>query len=206
MVVAATTVAVVATSVIAAGVGASALWVFEVLAATGVLVGLGVAFGALDRRPEGGRRWRRRASMPAADEHLSAAVADKLSELDPVEHRRLVLGSPWPTVIVGPTGVVVVSVADQASGTALARLAEVALLARGVVDAPPRTEPVNVHGLLVLPDGAPGASGSCEVDTVSLRELDAAIVGGDLVAMSTVDELFARLSGVLVPALRIDAV
>jgi hypothetical protein len=205
VVVVATTAVLVAASVLVAGLGSGASWVFEVLAATGLLVGLGVAFGALDRG-RSARRWARRPQHePPVPASLADDVAGRLARLDQVEHRRLDLGSPWPTVVVGPTGVFVVSVAARVVTPAIVRLEEVVLLASGVVSALEVDREVPVRGLLVVPPAETVAAASARVTSVTPDELDAAIAAGGLVPMSTVDRTFARLNGVLAPDLRIGA-
>lgn len=200
------TVAVVAASVIAAGVGAGTLWVFEFLAATGLLIGLGVAFGAFDRGGFLRRRGRRRPGAPSASPELAAAVLERIEALDRVEHRRLELGDPWPMVVVGPTGVSVIAIAERVAAPDVARLEEVVVVATGVVRSLALSRRVDVRGLLVVPDGETVLMMSARVHSVVASDLEAVIARGALVPMATVAELFARLSGALAPDLSADAV
>ncbi|MEX0836360.1 MAG: hypothetical protein WD010_09730, partial [Nitriliruptor sp.] len=104
--IAASAAAVVAVSAVVAGLGAGSSLVFETLALSGVILGIAVAFGGLDRdllvRSTRRREWGHPEVTPSS---LASAVTARLDALDPVEHRRLELGTPWPTVVIGPTGV-----------------------------------------------------------------------------------------------------
>lgn len=193
---------VVSTTIIAAGVGAGSPWVFEVLAITGLLVGLGVAFGVLDRGPSAPLR--RRYADPTPE--LSATVEAQLRALDPVEHRRLDLGAPWPTVVIGPTGVTVVAVASQVDVTSERRLRDVLHQVRGLTHARIDERTVEVRALLVVPDHLVPLTRGGEVQAVPVGELSDAVARGPLLPMATVTALFDRLSGQLAPDLQADAV
>lgn len=211
VVIVASSAVVVAASVIAAGVGAAAPWVFEVLAATGVLVGLGVAFGLADRgpsaRPRGrGSARRRRTREALVTPELSASLEEQLRALDPVEHRRLDLGSPWPTVVVGPTGVTVVAVADRVGPGAVARLRDVLLEVRRLAVTQVGERPIAVRALLVVPDHEVPAAEQGDVRAVAVADVAGVVARGPIVPMTTVTTVFAQLSGQLAPDLRADAV
>lgn len=202
----ASTAVLVAVSVIAAGLGAGALWVFEVLAATGLLVGLGVAFGAFDRGPSTSR-WQRGVREAPVNPELAASVEGVLRSLDPVEHRRLDLGSPWPTVVVGPTGVTVIAVAGKVGTSTAARAHEVLVQVRRVIRRHPGARPIAVRALLVGPtDQLTLHPRQGEVRAVSVAELADVVTRGPIVSMATVTALFAQLTGELAPDLHADAV
>lgn len=206
-VVVAASLALVALTAIVAALGSDARWVFEAIAATGVVVGVGAALGVLDR--ERLRRWRgRRRSIagPEVAAELTAAVLDQLDALDPVEHRLIGLGAPWPTVIVGPTGVIVVAVTGASPCPAVGRLSEVLGLAADVAASLPGSRTVEVRGVLVVPDGAAREPCADGVRHVRPDELGDAIARGHLLPMATVKVLYARLSGVVAPERRLDAV
>lgn len=204
----ASTAVVVAASAIAAGVGAGALWVFEVLAATGLLIGLGAAFGVFERElpgPRDGFPGGRFAARQAAPE-LSASVEEQLQALDPVEHRRLDLGSPWPAVVIGPTGVTIVAVADRVGADHLARLRDIMVQIRRSTRAQQQERRIVVRALLVVPDGEVPGAASAEVRVIPVADVAGAVAGGPILPMSTVTAVFSRLSGELAPDLQLDTV
>jgi hypothetical protein len=198
---------VVAAAVIAAGLGAGALWIFEVLAAVGLLVGLGAAFGVFDRRGRARRRRGHRTLLhPTASRRLSDAVDTQLGTLDPVEHRRLDLGDPWPAVIVGPTGVTVVAVSDRVSPAVVHRAREVLVEVRRIAAAQPRRRRVAVAAVLVLPDADVPPAPDPDVATVGVSDLHDVLARGPLVPMATVVALYTQLSGHLAADLHLDVV
>jgi virulence-associated protein VagC len=79
----------------------------ELMAVLGVLLGVGIAFGAAERRPRRGS-----SLLPPGrgepDGRLAARVVQTLTACDRIEHRRLEVGNPWPQLLVGPTGAIVV--------------------------------------------------------------------------------------------------
>lgn len=195
---------------VTAGLGVVPLRVFEVLAGVGLLVGVGAAFGAFDRDSAGGRG-HQSAGGAATSPSLAAAVDAQLRAVDAVEHRRLDLGEPWPVVVVGPTGITIVSVADRVADERVAQLRRVAEVARGVAASQPGVRPVAVVAVLVLPErelaaSALAASPLTGVSAVGVRGLSEVLVRGPLVPMATVIALFAQLSSQLGPGLRVDAV
>jgi hypothetical protein len=200
----------VAAAVLAAGLGVGAPWIFEVLAGVGLLVGVGAAFGAFDLRGERARRWTGHARRrPVASRSLTEAVDAQLHTLDQVEHRRLDLGDPWPVVIVGPTGVTVVAVADRIGVRTVARAREVAEVARDLAAARPSQRRVAVATVLVLPDGqaAPPPLERARltgIATVGVRDLPDVLARGPLVPMATVIAIFAQLSSRLGSDLRVE--
>lgn len=171
---------------------------FEVIAAAGVVLGLGVAFGALDRRPTASRG----GAGPVVPPQLAADVRASLAALDQVEHRQLDLGDPWPTVIVGPTGTAVVSVAAAVAGEPLERLLSVVAEVRGLVSSSDGQAAVPVQGLLVVPDVSKAGRLADGLRAITAEQLIDAVVRGPLLPMSVVAALFARLSGTLAPDLR----
>jgi hypothetical protein len=192
-----------ATATIATWTGA--VWAFEIAVGLGIVVGLVVAFGGLDRGKLRWHRARRREDLAAtAAPWLARATASQLERLDPVEHRRLDLGAPWPVVVVGPTGVSVVAVAGGDLRSATARLTDIVEVVSAVTAELRPERRVDVRGLLVIAPGrAPTISGA--VQAITPAQLGAAVSHGSLVPMATVTALFARLSGVLAPDLRLDA-
>jgi hypothetical protein len=215
VIVVASAAVVVGAVAIAAGVGAGALWVFEVLTATGLIVGLGAAFGVFERglpdrrAPHPGGRVAATATVAPA---LSASVDRQIRALDAVEHRRLDLGSPWPTVVIGPTGVTVIAVADRVDGEHVVRLRRVASRIRRSTRGQPADRPVTVDALLVVPDAeVPGTCNrtgafAADVRTVALRDLPGAVVRGPILPMTTVTALYSQLTGELAPDLQANAV
>lgn len=197
---------VLAVSAIAAGVGTGALWVFEVLAGAGLLVGLGAAFGLFDRASVSLPL--RSVPDPQLTPELSAAVEARLRALDPVEHRRLDLGSPWPTVVVGPTGVTVISAAGRVSPATVHPLVDVLEEVHLLTRMRPVGRPLAVRALLVVPDHEVRAIGPVEIDVraVAVHDLAGALSRGPIVPMATVTDLFAQLSGHLAPDLHANAV
>jgi hypothetical protein len=199
IVIVAATIVVVAGVVSAAGVVTSALWVFEILAGVGAVVGLGLAFGVLDRRRTAGRE------VTTPPEALSDEVERILDAIDPVEHRRLDLGTPWPTVVVGPTGVAVIAVA---SGTVrpevLERVRSVLSEVRGLLRAGADGRRVTVRGIVVVPDTRLVADDlGAGIRPAGADELLDLLARGPLVSMRDVVRTFARLSGALAPDLRV---
>jgi hypothetical protein len=187
------TVAVVAA--VAIGAGAN-LWIFEVLAAVGALVGVGLAFGLLDRSPFASRRGRMRTAVPSAPPELSAQVTAQLAALDPVEHRSLALGAPWPTVVVGPTGVRVVTVAGTPDAAVLHALDGVVAQVREVA-----FPDLDVTGVLVVPTPARWTRHGA-VQVIGHDQLADVLARGPLVPMPVVVRVFARVSARLAPDLR----
>jgi hypothetical protein len=203
----AATAVLVPVSVIAAGLGAGAIWVFEVLAATGLLVGLGVAFGAFDRGPSTPRGQRRGGHEAQVSPELTASVEAALRALDPVEHRRLDLGSPWPTVVVGPTGVTVIAVGGKVGASTATRAHEILVQVRRATRRHAGDRPIAVRALLVVPDDqVPAEPGQADVRAVSVADLADVVTRGPIVSMATVAALFTELTGELAPDLQAHAV
>lgn len=187
-------VAVVSLVIAVADIVGGGLWVFEVLAAFGLFTGLAIAFGFLDRRP---RRRLARATGTSADipVGLASEVQERLARLDPVEHRRLEVGSPWPTVVVGPTGVDVVTVAAVADADAagVGRLAAIVSAVRDLLGG----LDVEVTGSLVVARPHGRVTGVGDVRVVDVDQLGEVLSSGRLVTMPVVAEVFRRLSGSL---------
>lgn len=203
---------VVASALIAAGFGLVPPRAFEVLAGIGLLVGVGAAFGAFDRKNSWMRARRdRERRAHAASRPLAAAVDAQLRAVDPVEHRRLDLGEPWPVVLVGPTGVTVVAVADRVVAGGVAQVQRVAEVVREVAASHRGVRPVAVTAVLVLPEtqlaiSALDPSPLIGVSTVGVGDLPDVLTRGPLVPMATVIALFAQLASRLGPGLRVDVV
>jgi hypothetical protein len=198
-------IAVVATTAALVATWNGAVWAFEVVAMLGIVVGLAVAFGGLDLRAARRRTRRRLHVGSSAVPRVARVTAELLDGLDPVEHRRLDLGDPWPVVIVGPTGVNVVAVAsDHHPAADVRRLGEVLGAVASAVAALPAHRGVDVRGLLVVERGR-GPSTPADVQTVTPDQLVSVIGHGSLVPMATVTAVFVRLSGMLAPDLRLGA-
>jgi hypothetical protein len=203
----ATTTVIVAASIIAAGVGTGSRWVFEIVAAVGLLVGIGAVFGVFDRGlPRPDRRGRPGTRVPQLTGELVATVEAKLGLLDAVEHRRFDLGAPWPVVVVGPTGIRIVAVADRVRSAPLAGLRRVLDVTQDVVAALPDHRPIGVSALLVVPDAEALLAPVGEVEVIGASDLTDRLTRGSIVPMATVTAAFAHLSGGLVPDLHLDAV
>jgi hypothetical protein len=195
--------------------------VVEVVAALGILVGVAVGMGVIDADRGRRRRDRRRAPPPST---AAAAVAG-LDGLDRIEHRRIELGDPWPQVVVGPTGVVVVDVCDVAgpetvvvdgivhdgrTGTPCAacqrlgptlRRIEAALAP--VPGAAPMPMSLPVRGVTLVDGPVYGDAGTAPADRVVIRpvqRLADELARGPVLPMATVDAAFARVAR-LVPSL-----
>jgi hypothetical protein len=192
------TATAVALAVTVAGFATSALWMFQLLAATGVLVGVVVALGALDPPS----RWRRPRHLPVASPELADDVRRRLEELDPVEHRQLDLGRPWPTVVVGPTGIAVVAVADLADAATVRRLRTLVEEVRGLVEVPDAPT-IPTVGVLVRPGATPARDPEATVLEVAPGELVATLARGPLLPMTAVVWAFTTLAGDLAPDLRL---
>lgn len=157
------------------------LWVSEVLALVALVVGV-VLLGDV-------RRSRRRGAV--ADRAASGLATDvrlRLAGLDPVEHRLLDLDRS--IVVVGPTGVRIVVAATSLHDPAVRgldrRVAEVA----AVVD----DLEMRVAGLVVVARGPVPTVTPSGVPVVAVDRLDEALATGELRALPTVAESFARLS------------
>jgi hypothetical protein len=190
--------------------------VVEVLAVIAILIGMAVALGVF----EGDRRGRgRAASHPAPPAPLPTAAAAQacLDGLDRIEHRRIELGEPWPQVVIGPTGVVLVEVCglanasipdadplrpprepvptDARCGRCGAARGSIARL-REVVAGIPEAAGVPVRSVVLV---APGAADGCGAgqDEVAVRAADRLadeLARGPVLPMATVDAVFAGLA------------
>ena len=190
--------ALVAVSVVASVTGRP--WVFEALAGLGLLAGLGVACGAFDRRPA--RSAAAREGQPATPT-LRAAVDERLGTLDRLEHRRLDLGAPWPSVVIGPTGVAVIAPASVAHGLVVRRLAAVVAEVRGSL-AGTAGGVLPVRGLLVMdrPEVDRVVDLADEpVSRITADQLLDTLARGTLTRMTVVEEAYGRLAGTLAPDL-----
>lgn len=180
-------------------IGTERVWVFEAAAGLGMLFGLGLASGALDRVP---RKPPTVGTATHATPALRAAVSSRLSHLDPLENRRLELGDPWPSLVVGPTGVAVVAPASSGHGEVTARLTRVAdeverrLAGTSAVRLP-------VRPLLVVEANHAARSDVVgEVPRVTIDHLLETLARGPLAPMSAVSTAYGRLAGDLAPDLR----
>lgn len=148
-----------------------------------------------------------------ADRTVAAGTAAAIDALDRVEYRRLELGTPWPQLVVGPTGVSIVDVCPNAGPLHLAASAgrspsrgrvcercaaacaaadRARQLLAGVEDG--RSVPVRV--LAVAPTGTVGGDPSAGdlVDAVPADRLSDALARGPVLPMPLVDRAFARLA------------
>lgn len=180
----------------------------ELVAVLGVLLGLAVAFGGLEPRRKRGLRPPGRVD---ADPRTASVAAATLDSLDRIEHRNVELGTPWPRLIVGPTGVAVVDVCTltgpveiDARGVHGRRSrhcprcrtsAAIAASLRDALGLEQVTAPVRF--IAVVPEGttvtialdAPGG-----VTAVSVDALADVLSRGPVLPMETVDHVFARLT------------
>lgn len=192
--------AVVLIGGLAAALVTGRAWIFEAIVGLVLLTGIGLACGALDRRQP-----RRDApTTVAADSspELRAALEVRLACLDPLEHRRLDLGDPWPSVVVGPTGVAVVAPASAAHRTVARRL-QVVVEQIEVRLAGVTAGPLPVRGLVVVDHHDRGMIDLDDgpVRYVAVTDLLDHLARGPLVAMATVAAVHARLAGDLAPDL-----
>ncbi|MBS3940511.1 MAG: hypothetical protein KG028_06080 [Actinobacteria bacterium] len=164
---------------------------------------------------------RRRHHGAGADDAIAAGTAAAIDALDRVEHRRLELGTPWPQLVIGPTGV---SIVDMCPGVGARTLTPVGVhaasqrqtcarcgaaraaadrarqLLAGVEDG--RLVPVRV--LAVVPPGTPICRDTGledALDVVPADRLPDMLARGPVLPMALVDRAFTRLaslSGALV--------
>lgn len=195
----------VAAIVAAAQATGSLTTTLEVAAVVAVLIGAAVAFGALDRSGTSSDD-----EMP--DERTMATAGRALDSLDRIEHRRLDLGTPWPQLLVGPTGVAVVEVCDLdgplvVGGTGVRRAddrhpcaravaaLEASETARRALGASGQVVPVRT--ILAVP---PRTQVTLRLDSpqemvvVPVDELVDALVRGPVLPMGRVDAAFALLA------------
>jgi hypothetical protein len=189
-----------------AWVTGSLVTTLEVAAVFAVLIGAAIAFGALDRpsRPP--------VTEEPADHRTESLTTSTLESLDGIEHRRIELGTPWPQLLVGPTGVVVVDVCHlegplvvdgtgihrrgerscctrAATDTAASSLARRQLIGAGLL-VPVRTV------LTVAPDTEVEVRPDARQDilVVSADQLADVLVRGPVLPMARVDAVFALLA------------
>lgn len=189
--------------------------IVEVLAAIAILVGMAVALGVFD----GNGRRRGRAGparpTPPVPSPVAAVAQACLDDLDRIEHRRLELGEPWPQVVVGPTGVVLVevcgteglaappgdvvarapvSVADRCPRCGAARTSTTWL--REVVAGIPGAATVPVRSVVLVASAAAGACGDqrAGVAVLPADRLADELARGPVLPMATVDAVFAGLA------------
>lgn len=148
-----------------------------------------------------------------ADRTIAAGTAAAIDALDRVEHRRLELGTPWPQLVVGPTGV---SIVDLCPGVGSARSTSTGAptasrrgcercdtvrataerarqLLAGVEDG--RNVPVRV--LAVVRPGVPvcrDANTDDGIDAVPADRLSDMLARGPVLPMALVDRAFTRLA------------
>lgn len=172
-----------------------------------LLLGSAVAFGGFDRheRPD-------RSDGLAPDGRTAALAEHVLASLDRIEHRRVELGTPWPQLSVGPTGVVVVDVCgvegpvlldatgvhrrdDRRSCRRCDAVFQAGDAARGALAATAAGVPVRTIAVV-----APGTSvtialdAPADVSLMTVDELADALTRGPVLPMATVDAAFAVLS------------
>lgn len=198
-VVAVCVLAVAAAAAVLALVASQRPWVFETTVGLGALAGLGLATGALDHLPRrhGGPR-----VVDHTDPALRTALWDRLATLDPLEHRRLELGDPWPSLVVGPTGVSVVAPASLAHAHVAAQLRTVAVQVEHEL-AGTAAARLPVRALLVVDrdGGAPRGDRPALVDGVPRVEVDTlldVLARGTLAPLSVIESAHRRLAAHLV--------
>ncbi|HSK23462.1 MAG TPA: hypothetical protein VK906_09815 [Egicoccus sp.] len=195
---------------------AGALLVLTVQAVTGVegateaLLVLLVLMGAL--LLAGARRDRRH--EVAADRSIAAGTAAAIDALDRVEHRRLELGTPWPQLVVGPTGVSIVEMCPSVGPLHLTPAGVQTVARRQACErcAAARSAADRARQLLAgIEDGrripvrvlavvAPGTPVSRDpeaddlVDAVPADRLSDTLARGPVLPMPLVDRAFARLA------------
>jgi hypothetical protein len=194
-------------------VGRGPATVVEVVVLFAVLGGLTVSL----RDPEPPRRGE--PVRPAPDPRVADAAGRALDRLDGIEHRRVELGTPWPAVIVGPTGIHLVDVcplADDpgrrcggASPSAgcprcdrnerITRALERQLASEAI------TRPIPVRTVAVVATGSgaphPGpAAGGDRVEVVAVDRLPDTLARGPVLPMADVDRAFRALAVLTVPA------
>jgi hypothetical protein len=167
---------------------------FAVLLVLAVLASVLVSADAI-------RRWRRPPLLPPPDAGLMELTNRALAALDRIVHRRVELAD-GSTVVVGPTGVVVVAPLDPRRWETLRNILEA--VRQIVADS---GEQVPVRGVAVV---APGTHvPSSPVDGVTLVPPDrlADLVSrGDLLSLSTISATFDRVTRGLASDLsRVDA-
>lgn len=175
---------------------------YAFLIGTGLVGGLLLAFAPRGERPLG-------SAVPPADGELASHTRRALATLDEVEHRQIDVGPEGPTVIVGPTGVVVVAAAVAAgepAGSARidpsrwAHLREVVGQVRSAASGGER--PLNVRGLAVTSPGPlplPPAEGDGALEVVPVDQLVDVVGEGALLPMSSVADAFERITRGLAP-------
>jgi hypothetical protein len=175
-------------------------------------VALGVFEG--DERRRGHRGDRR--PMPPVPLLTAAAAQACLDGLDRIEHRRIELGDPWPQLVVGPSGVVLVELCGQSAaappahglgagahgpagpscgrcgtaGTSVSRLRDVVAGIPGAAEVPVRSV------VLVAPDLVAATCGAGHGD-VTVRPADRLadeLARGPVLPMATIDAVFAGLA------------
>jgi hypothetical protein len=156
---------------------------------------------------------------PAPDPRVADAAGHALDRLDGIEHRRVELGTPWPAVIVGPTGIHLVDVCPLAeapgrpcAGAApsagcprcdrneqITRALERQLASEAIArPVPVRTVAVVAAGS-AAPHPAPAAGGD-RVEIVAVDRLADALARGPVLPMADVDRAFRALAVLTVPA------
>lgn len=200
------TVAGVAAAAALATTG-SAGWTVGSAAIVALLTGSAAAYRVLE-----GRERRDRPDGLAPDGRTAALAEHVLGSLDRIEHRRVELGTPWPQLSVGPTGVVVVDVCGlegpvllDATGVrrrddrrscrrccAALRAGDAArrALAPTAAEMPVRTIAVVARGTSVTI----GLDAPAEVSLITVDELADTLTRGPVLSMATVEASFDVLS------------
>lgn len=170
---------------------------FEALALVAALGGLGVAFGWHERGRQGV------GDPPPPDGDLLVRTRSVLAALDEVEHRHLEIRRDGPTVLVGPTGVVVVS-AVTAPGVRAAegridprRWLELERIVGHVREIAARGDrSIAVRGLAVVPSETTRPRPFSDDETtsvVAVERLEDVVGQGALMPMSSVECVFDRI-------------
>ncbi|GGI08797.1 hypothetical protein [Egicoccus halophilus] len=150
------------------------------------------------------------------DRALAAGTAAAIDALDPVEHRSVELGAPWPRLIVGPAGVAIVDVCPPGppDGVRRRRLpsgraptcagceasSRAAGVARRLLDEVDGGRQVPVRLLAVVGPASPvgrdrNGAADARVETIRADHLADRLARGPVLPMELVDRTFCRLAG-----------
>jgi hypothetical protein len=188
--------------------GRGPVFVLETAVLLAVIAGLVVSL----RAPQGGGPAPPVPHDP--DPQVATAVGEILDALDGIEHRRVELGSPWPAVVVGPTGVQLLDVCPFGEGRGRAagppsvdgsqryeRNARITAALERALSADGGARSVPVRSVAVVAAGTetpPALDGRVEV--VPVDRLAGALARGPVLPMADVDRAFRALAVLTAPA------
>jgi hypothetical protein len=195
-------------------VGRGPATVVEVLVLAAVVGGLIVSL----REPARART--SRPVRPDPDPRIADVAARALDRLDGIEHRRVELGTPWPAVVVGPTGIHLVDVCPVAAGSPArctgaasaagcercVRNARITRTLQRQLASEAEARPVPVRTVAVVAADAAGRGypapddGAGRVEVVPVDRLPDALARGPVLPMADVDRAFRALAVLTVPA------